>query len=110
MSAANNRTMVLDRKVVLITRKTRLEDLIAKYLTPAQARFYVEHLGADFSDYQREHDVYLDQRHRTVQALEQWGRYQIIERSFLPELHLRSVRHRGGARPGRRGRQHHEIS
>jgi hypothetical protein len=70
MSAGNDLKMALDRNVVLITRKTRLEDLIAKYLTPEQARFYVEHLGADFSDYQREHDVYLDARHRTVQALE----------------------------------------
>ncbi len=75
-----------DRKVILVTRKTRLEDLIAKYLTAAQARFYVEHLGADFSDYQREHDVYLEQQHRTVQTLEQWGRYQIIERNFLPNF------------------------
>src|SRR5258708_25139048 len=75
-----------ERKIVLVTRKTRLEDLIAKYLTPAQARFYVEHLGADFSDYQREHDVYLAARHETVQALEQWGRYQIIERGFLPNF------------------------
>jgi NAD kinase len=80
MSAAS------ERKIVLVTRKTRLEDLIAKYLTPAQARFYVEHLGADFSDYQREHDVYLAARRQTVQALEQWGRYQIIERSFLPNF------------------------
>jgi NAD kinase len=75
-----------ERKVVLVTRKTRLEDLIARYLTAAQARFYVEHLGADFSDYQREHDVYLAQRHFTVQTLEQWGRYQIIDRSFLPNF------------------------
>jgi NAD kinase len=75
-----------DRKVVLVTRKTRLQDLIAKYLTAAQARFYVEHLGADFSDYQREHEVYRQQQHRTVQSLEQWGRYQIIERSFLPNF------------------------
>ena len=75
-----------DRKVVLVTRKTRLEDLIAKYLTAAQARFYVEHLGADFSDYQREHEVYREQQHKTVQSLEQWGRYQIIERSFLPNF------------------------
>ena len=72
----------LDRKVVLVTRKTRLEDLIAKYLTPAQARFYVEHLGADFSDYQREHDVYQAERRVTVQALEQWGRYQVIDGAF----------------------------
>nr|WP_249159543.1 sugar kinase [Bradyrhizobium tropiciagri] len=60
--------------------------MIAKYLTAAQARFYVEHLGADFSDYQREHDVYQAQRQITVQALEQWGRYQIIDRSFLPNF------------------------
>src|SRR3569832_227661 len=80
MSAGNN------RKVVLVTRRTRLEDLIAKYLTVDQARFYVEHLGADFADYQREHDIYWEQQRRTVQTLEQWGRYQVIERSFLPNF------------------------
>src|ERR1700753_4024954 len=75
-----------DRKVVLVTRKTRLEDLIVKHLTADQARFYVEHLGADFSDYQREHDVYRKQQRRPVGTREQWGRYQIIERSFLPNF------------------------
>jgi len=80
MPAAN------DRKVVLVTRKTRMEDLIARFLTAAQARFYVEHLGADFSDYEREHDVYREQQHLTTQVLEQWGRYQVIERSFLPNF------------------------
>src|SRR5262245_3028497 len=77
---------VNDRKVVLVTRKTRLEELIAKYLTAAQAKFYVEHLGADFSDYQREHDVYLEQQHQVLRTLEQWGRYQMIDRSFLPNF------------------------
>ncbi|WP_063682699.1 hypothetical protein [Bradyrhizobium stylosanthis] len=80
MPAAN------DRKIVLVTRRTRLEDLIARYLTPAQARFYVEHLGADFSDYEREHEVYQAQRRTTLQVLEQWGRYQVIERGFLPNF------------------------
>ena len=80
MSAAN------DRKVVLVTRRTRLEDLIAKYLTADQARFYVEHLGADFSDYQREHDIYQQERQQAVRTLEQWGRYQIIDRGFLPNF------------------------
>jgi len=80
MPAAN------DRKIVLVTRKTRLEDLVARYLTAAQARFYVEHLGADFSGYEREHEVYQAQRHATLQVLEQWGRYQVIERGFLPNF------------------------
>ena len=63
MPAAN------DRKIVLVTRKTRLEDLIARHLTAAQARFYVEHLGADFSDYEREHEVYQAQHRTTLQVL-----------------------------------------
>jgi NAD kinase len=75
-----------DRKIVLVTRRTRLEDLIAKYLTADQARFYVEHLGADFCDYQREHDAYQLERQTTVRTLEQWGRYQIIDRGFLPNF------------------------
>ena len=38
-------------KVVLVTRKTRLKELIYKYNTVEQAQFYMEHMGADFSDY-----------------------------------------------------------
>jgi len=75
-----------DRKVVLVTRKTRFEDLIAKYHTLAQAKFYVEHLGADFADYQKEHDAYLAAKHTTVQVLERWGRYQTMDRGFLPNF------------------------
>jgi NAD kinase len=75
-----------DRKIVLVTRKTRLEDLVARYLTAAQARFYVEHLGADFSDYEREHEIYHGQQRLTIQVLEQWGRYHVIERGFLPNF------------------------
>jgi len=72
-----------DRKIVLITRKTRLEELIARHHTVAQARFYVEHLGADFSDYQREHDAYIGARRTVAAAIERHGRYQIVERAFL---------------------------
>jgi NAD kinase len=75
-----------DRKVILVTRETRLEGLIARYHTAAQAKFYVEHLGADFTDYQREHDTYLAQKRRAIATLEQWGRYQIVDRSFLPNF------------------------
>ncbi|WP_315798682.1 sugar kinase [Bradyrhizobium sp. SZCCHNRI3043] len=75
-----------DRKVVLVTRRTRLDELIAKFLTADQARFYVEHLGADFSDYEREHAAYRAARLTSVQTLERWGRYQIVDRSFLPNF------------------------
>lgn len=76
----------LERKVVLVTRRTRLEELLARHHTAAQAKFYVEHLGGDFGDYQREHEAYLGARRATVEALEAHGRYQVIERGFLPNF------------------------
>lgn len=75
-----------ERKVVLVTRRTRLEELVARYHTLAQARFYIEHLGADFSDYVREHEMYLEARRTTLATLEARGRHQVIERSFLPNF------------------------
>ena len=80
MSAAS------ERKVVLVTRHTRLQELVARYHTLAQARFYIEHLGADFSDYLKEDAAYAQSLQRTVQALQSWGRYQIVDRSYLPNF------------------------
>lgn len=77
---------VLERKLVLVTRKTRLEELLARHHTAAQAKFYVEHLGADFGEYQREHEAYLGARRATLETLEAHGRYQVIERGFLPNF------------------------
>lgn len=75
-----------ERKVVLVTRRTRLEDLVARYHTLAQAKFYIEHLGADFTDYLREHEAYGAAKRTTLAALEAHGRHQVIERSFLPNF------------------------
>ena len=75
-----------DRKVVLVTRRTRLEDLLLRFHTLAQAKFYIEHLGADFGDYLKENESYLLARKATVQTLEAHGRYQIIDRAFLPNF------------------------
>ena len=72
-----------ERRVVLITRRTRLEELVARHNTLGQARFYVEHLGADFGDYLAENEAYSRSLRITVQALEAWGRYQIVDRTLL---------------------------
>ena len=76
----------LERKVVLVTRRTRLDELLARHHSAAQAKFYVESLGADFGEYQREHEAYIEARRTTVEALEAHGRYQVIERGFLPNF------------------------
>ena len=59
-----------ERKVVLVTRRTRLEELVARYYTLAQARFYIEHLGADFSDYLRESAAYASSLEITAEVLQ----------------------------------------
>ena len=76
----------VDRKVVLVTRRTRLEELISRYHTLAQAKFYIEHLGADFNEYLSEHDTYLASKKTVLEALVARGRYQIIDRAFLPNF------------------------
>ena len=73
-------------KVILVTRKTRLEDLIRKYNTAEQAKFYIEHLGADFSDYIREDEAYKKAVAAVVQAAEAYARVQRIDREFLPNM------------------------
>lgn len=74
------------RKVVLVTRRTRLEELVARHHTLAQAKFYIEHLGADFSDYLAENAAYAHSLELTVRTLEAWGRYQVVDRSYLPNF------------------------
>jgi NAD kinase len=75
-----------DRKVVLVTRRTRLDELLARHQTLSQARYFVERLGADFNDYQAEHESYAAARLTVLEALERHGRYQAVDRSLLPNF------------------------
>jgi NAD kinase len=71
-------------KLVLVTRKTRLTELVERFNTKAQARFYLEHAGLDFDDYQLEHDEYcrsLDALERTLQL---GLPVQVLDRALVP--------------------------
>ena len=46
------------KKLVIVTRNTRLRGLIERFNTRAQAKFYIEHAGGDFADYEREEEAY----------------------------------------------------
>jgi NAD kinase len=75
-----------ENKIVLVTRPTRLGELIARFNTVAQARFYVEHLGADFSDYQAEDETYRLALQQVEMSLATLGRVQTVDRKFLPNF------------------------
>lgn len=76
----------LDRRIVLVVRHTRLEDLIVRFNTVEQARFYIEHLGADFSDYEREHKTYQEAIRTAEATLSRFGRVQRLDRTLLPNF------------------------
>ena len=75
-----------ETKIVLVIRPSRLAELVGRFNTVAQARFYVEHLGADFTDYEREDARYGEALRQAKQRIAEWGRIQVLERRFLPNF------------------------
>lgn len=75
-----------ENKIVLVKRKTRLEDLVARYNTVAQAKFYIEHLGSDFSDYLLEDEQYKKAVLEAQSSLEPLGRVQVVDREYVPNF------------------------
>ncbi|MCE9646212.1 MAG: hypothetical protein K8S20_09460 [Chloroflexi bacterium] len=73
-------------KVVLVTRKTRLEGLLDRFNTVGQARFYLEHNGGNFTQYQQEYDTYYAAVDRLRAELPKLVKFHEIERGFLPNF------------------------
>lgn len=73
-----------DRRIVLVVRNTRLDELLARFSTLGHAQFYIERLGADFSDYVREHERYKSAVTDAQLIIGRLGRLHTVNRSFLP--------------------------
>jgi len=71
-------------KIVLVTRKTRLAELIERFNTLAQAKFYIEHSGGDFAQYQAEDDAYRQSVETVRRAIEVGLRVQAVDRNLVP--------------------------
>ena len=71
---------------IIVKNKTRLESLIERFNTKAQARFYIERLGGNFEDYEAEHETF----HRSLVSLQtQLSRLmknKTVERVYLPSF------------------------
>jgi len=73
-------------KIVLVTRETRLEGLIRRFVTRPQAKFYVEHSGGDFRMYEMEHETYHEALRQLKAGAGRHARLQVIERAYLPNF------------------------
>lgn len=73
-------------KIVLVTRRTRLEGLIERFNSRAQAKFYLDRSGGDFAEYQREDDVYRRALETVRRTLDLGLKLQIADRALVPTL------------------------
>jgi NAD kinase len=71
-------------KLVVITRKTRLEELVERFNSVRQAQFYIESAGGDFKDYVQEDAQYRHALEELRSTLALGVKVQVVERQFLP--------------------------
>src|SRR5215470_5269165 len=82
--------MTMFNKLVIVTRKTRLEDLVARFNTRSQAKFYIEHAGGDFADYEREDDAYGRALETLQRTLEFDMPHQMVDRALVPTFQFQA--------------------
>jgi hypothetical protein len=73
-------------KIFLITRKTRLAELIERFNTVGQVRFYIEHAGGDFAEYEDEDLVYRKAMEATRRQLPEELKLQVLDRELVPTV------------------------
>ncbi len=71
-------------KVVLVTRKTRLAELVERFNTKAQAKFYIEHAGGDFREYEVEDEAYRKATEIVRRSVEVGLKVQMVDRGLVP--------------------------
>jgi len=80
-----------DYRFILVSRKTRLQELVERFNTWPQAKFYLEHNGVDAQDYLDEHDLYQKRLYEAESILKAAGRFQMLERGFLPNYRFNAT-------------------
>ncbi len=71
---------------IIVKNKTRLESLIERFNTKAQAKFYIERSGGKFEDYEIEDYNFHNSLSIVQRKLSKVIKNKIVERSFLPSF------------------------
>src|ERR1035438_7436104 len=73
-------------KVFVVTRTPGLAELVERFNTVGQARFYIEHAGGDFGEYEREDTVYRSAVEETRRSLPSELKVHALDRSLVPTV------------------------
>lgn len=71
---------------IIVKNKTRLESLIERFNTKAQAKFYIERMGGNFEDYVLEHETFHDALNTLQTRLSKVIKHKILERAYMPSF------------------------
>jgi NAD kinase len=71
---------------IIIKNKTRLEALIERFNTKAQAKFYIERLGGNFDDYVLEHETFQSSLLTLQTQLSKVIKHKTLERTYMPSF------------------------
>lgn len=71
---------------IIVKNKTRLESLIERFNTKAQAKFYIERLGGSFEDYEVEHETFHNSLNSLQTQLSKLIKNKTVERVYLPSF------------------------
>ena len=72
--------------VIIVTRNTELDDLVARFNTKAQAKFYLEQAGQCFEEIQTAHDRHQAVLNKVRKAVPNTIKSQVIDREFVPRF------------------------
>lgn len=76
----------LFEKIIVVTRQTELDELVHRFNTPAQARFYLEQSGQSFDRIQQAHDKYRKVVRSVVGSFSVDQKHQVIDRGIIPQF------------------------
>lgn len=71
---------------IIVKNKTRLESLIERFNTKAQAKFYIERMGGNFEDYVLEHEIFHEALNTLQTRLSKVIKHKILERAYMPSF------------------------
>lgn len=69
---------------IIVKNKTRLETLVERFNTKSQAKFYIEHLGGNFQDYEMEDEIFHQSLSSLQAQLSKMTKHKIVDRAYLP--------------------------
>lgn len=76
----------LFEKIVVVTRQTELDELVQRFNTPAQAKFYLERGGHSFDEIQAAHERYKRVVKAVIESLATNQKHQVIDRGIIPQF------------------------